>query len=94
MRQRFVLSPTLFLLNLAYVILNGPLPPLRAASAVEVLRPSGALPARLVQDIENRNDERKQLRALKDQQGAAFSEALDNYGKTFRILDAPTTFPK
>ena len=55
---------------------------------------SEALATALVQDIENRNDERKQLRALKDQQGAAFSEALDNYGKTFRILDAPTTFPK
>ena len=55
---------------------------------------SEALATALVQDIENRNDERKQLRALKDQQGAAFSEALDNYGKTFRILDAPTRFPK
>ncbi len=55
---------------------------------------SEALATAMVQDIENRNDERKQARALKDQQGAAFSEALDNYGKTFRLLDAPTTFPK
>ena len=55
---------------------------------------SEALATALVQDIENRNDERKQARALKDQQGAAFSEALGNYGKTFRLLDAPTTFPK
>jgi len=55
---------------------------------------SEALATALVQDIENRNDERKQARALKDQQGAAFSEALGNYGKTFRILEAPTTFPK
>ena len=53
-----------------------------------------ALATALVQDIENRNDERKQAQALKDQQGAAFSEALANYDKTFRLLDAPTTFPK
>ena len=53
-----------------------------------------ALATALVQDIENRNDERKQAQALKDQQSAAFSEALSNYDKTFRLLDAPTTFPK
>ena len=55
---------------------------------------SEAVATALVQDIENRNDERKQARALKDQQGAAFSEALGNYGKAFKLLDAPTTFPK
>ena len=55
---------------------------------------SEAVATALVQDIENRNDERKQARALKDQQGAAFSEALGNYGRTFRLLDAPTTFPR
>lgn len=53
-----------------------------------------ALANSLVQDIENRNDERKQAQAIKEQQSAAFSEALGNYGKTFRLLDAPTTFPK
>jgi hypothetical protein len=55
---------------------------------------SEALATAMVQDIENRNDDRKQALALREQQSAAFSEALDNYGKTFRLLDAPTTFPK
>lgn len=52
-----------------------------------------ALATALVQDIENRNDERKQQAAIKEQQSAAFSEALDNYGKTFRLLQGPTRFP-
>jgi paraquat-inducible protein B len=55
---------------------------------------SEALATAMVQDIENRNDDRKQALALREQQSAGFSEALDNYGKTFRLLDAPTTFPK
>jgi hypothetical protein len=55
---------------------------------------SEAVATALVQDIENRNEERKQARALKDQQSAAFSEAVGNYGRTFRLLDAPTTFPR
>jgi len=55
---------------------------------------SEALANALVQDIENRNDERKQAQAIKEQQSATFSEALENYGKTFRLIDEPTTFPK
>ncbi|MCI0540971.1 MAG: hypothetical protein L0Z50_37700 [Verrucomicrobiales bacterium] len=53
-----------------------------------------ALATAMVQDIENRNDERKQARALKEHQSAVFSEAVLNYGKAFKLLDAPTTFPK
>ena len=48
----------------------------------------------LVQNIENRNDEKKQAHAQREEQSAAFSEAVGNYGKKFRLLDAPTTFPR
>ncbi len=48
----------------------------------------------MVQDIENRNDERKQSQAVHEQRSAAFVEAVGNYGRTFRLLDAATTFPR
>lgn len=48
----------------------------------------------MVQDLENRNDERKQSQAIHEQRSAAFAEAIGSYGKTFRLLDAATTFPK
>jgi hypothetical protein len=55
---------------------------------------SEALATALVQDMENRNDAHKQELALKQEQNAAFSEAMNNYNQTFHLLDAPTTFPK
>jgi hypothetical protein len=74
--------------------LSGVLTGLSAALASTEHETGEALANTLVQDIENRNDERKQAQALKEQQSAAFSEAIGNYGKTFHLLDAPTTFPK
>jgi hypothetical protein len=74
--------------------LSGVLAGLSAALASTEHETSEALGNTLVQDIENRNDERKQAQALKEQQSAAFSEAISNYAKTFQLLDAPTTFPQ
>jgi len=48
----------------------------------------------LVQDIQNRNDQQKQAQALKEQQAAAFTEAISNTASTFQLLDAPTAFPQ
>ena len=47
----------------------------------------------LVQDIQNRNDQQKQIQALTEQQNAEFEEAVSNYTAKFQLLDAPTTFP-
>jgi hypothetical protein len=47
----------------------------------------------LVQDIQNRNDQQKQVQALTEQQNAEFTEAVSNYTAKFTLLDAPTTFP-
>lgn len=47
----------------------------------------------LVQDIANRADERRQLEARREEQQAEFSEAVDRYGQTFRLMNAPTEFP-
>lgn len=47
----------------------------------------------LVQDIQNRNDQQKQVEALTEQQNAEFEEATSNYVATFQLLDQPTTFP-
>lgn len=47
----------------------------------------------LVQDIQNRNDQQKQVEALTEQQNAEFEEATSNYVTTFQLLDQPTTFP-
>ena len=74
--------------------LSGVLTGLSAALTGTEQEANQSLAPTLGQDIETRNDERKQARALKEKQSAAFSEALGNYGKTFRLLDAPTTFPK
>jgi hypothetical protein len=74
--------------------LNATLGGLSAALSGTGQETSEAVGTALVQDIENRNDRQKQGLALQEQQTAAFSEAVVNYGKTFQILDAPTTFPK
>lgn len=47
----------------------------------------------LVQDIQNRNDQQKQVQALTEQQNAEFHEATSNYVATFQLLEAPTQFP-
>ena len=46
-----------------------------------------------VQDIQNRNDQQKQIQALTEQQNADFTEAISNYVTTFQLLDQPTLFP-
>lgn len=47
----------------------------------------------MVQDIQNRNDQQKQIQALTEQQNAEFTEAVSNYTAKFQLLTAPTTFP-
>ncbi len=47
----------------------------------------------LVQDAANRADERRQTEARKERQSAEFTEAIRNYGTTFRLLTGPTPFP-
>ena len=47
----------------------------------------------LVQDVANRADERRQIEARREEQNAEFTEALQRYGQTFRLLNAPTAFP-
>ena len=47
----------------------------------------------LVQDVQNRNDQQKQVQALTEQQNAEFAEAVSNYTAKFKLLTAPTTFP-
>jgi SOS-response transcriptional repressor LexA len=46
-----------------------------------------------VQDIQNRNDQQKQIQALTEQQNAEFTEAVSNYTAKFLLLDTPTAFP-
>ena len=47
----------------------------------------------VVQDIANRNDTQRQVEADKQQQHAEFTEAVQRYGQTFRLMNAPTAFP-
>ena len=47
----------------------------------------------LVQDIANRADDQRQTEAKKEQQHAEFTEAVEKYGKTFRLWSAPVAFP-
>ncbi len=47
----------------------------------------------VVQDIANRNEMQRQIEAKKEQQHAEFTEAVQKYGQTFRLMDAPTEFP-
>ena len=52
-----------------------------------------AVGSALVQDIQNRNDQQKQIKALTEQQNAEFAESISNYTAKFQLLNAPTTFP-
>ena len=47
----------------------------------------------LVQDVANRNESQRQIEAKKEQQHAEFTEAVQKYGQTFRLMNAPTAFP-
>jgi hypothetical protein len=47
----------------------------------------------MVQDIQNRNDQQKQIQALTEQQNAEFEESVSNYTAKFQLLDTPTAFP-
>jgi hypothetical protein len=52
-----------------------------------------AVDSAVVQDIQNRNDQQKQVQALTEQQNAEFTEAVSNYTAKFQLLNAPTVFP-
>ena len=52
-----------------------------------------ATTAAVVQDIANRNEMQPQTEAKKEQQHAEFTEAVQKYGQTFRLMDTPTEFP-
>jgi membrane-associated HD superfamily phosphohydrolase len=52
-----------------------------------------AASAAMVQDIQNRNDQQKQIQALTEQQNAEFAESVSNYTAKFQLLNAPTVFP-
>ena len=47
----------------------------------------------MVQDIQNRNDQQKQIQALTEQQNAEFTESVSNYTAKFQLLNAPTRIP-
>ena len=47
----------------------------------------------LVQDIQNRNDQQKQVQALTEQQNAEFEESMSNYTAKFQLLNQPVAFP-
>jgi hypothetical protein len=47
----------------------------------------------LVQDIQNRNDQQKQIQALTEQKNAEFTEAISNYTAKFQLLNQPVAFP-
>jgi hypothetical protein len=73
--------------------LNGVLTSLNADLSSTDDEVNQAATSALVQDIQNRNDQQKQVQALTEQQNAAFEEATSNYVTTFQLLDQPTTFP-
>jgi hypothetical protein len=47
----------------------------------------------MVQDVQNRNDQQKQIQALTEQQNAEFTEAVSNYTAKFQLLNQPVAFP-
>jgi hypothetical protein len=52
-----------------------------------------AASAAMVQDIQNRNDQQKQIVALTEQQNAEFAESVSNYTAKFHLLNAQVPFP-
>ncbi len=73
--------------------LNGVLTGLSAALNNTDYELNQASASALVQDIANRNDEQRQIEANKEQQHAEFTEAVQQYGQKFQLLNAPTLFP-
>jgi len=53
-----------------------------------------SLASALVQDMENRNDERKQQQAIAEQRQAEFRQAITNYSAKFPLLTEPVHFPE
>jgi hypothetical protein len=53
-----------------------------------------ALATSLIQDIENRNDLEKQVKARREEQQAEMRETFGNYRKTFQLNTAPPLFPE
>ena len=52
-----------------------------------------ALASALVQDVENRNDERKQQQAIAEQRQTEFRQAITNSSAKFPLLSEPMKFP-
>ena len=73
--------------------LQGVLTGLNGALASTDAEVNQAVGSALVQDIQNRNDEQKQQKALLEQQNAEFHEAINNYATKFQLLNEPTVFP-
>jgi uncharacterized phage infection (PIP) family protein YhgE len=53
-----------------------------------------ALSLSIVQEVENRNDTERQVKARTEEQKAEFTETLDNYRTTFRPLTEVSRFPE
>ena len=73
--------------------LHGVLTSLNADLASTDAEVNQAIGSALVQDIQNRNDQQKQIQALTEQQNAEFSESVSNYTAKFLLLNQPTAFP-
>ncbi len=73
--------------------LNGVLASLNSDLASTDDEVNQAASSAMVQDIQNRNDQQKQILALTEQQNAEFTEAVSNYTAKFHLLNAPTAFP-
>jgi P-type conjugative transfer protein TrbJ len=73
--------------------LNGVLASLNSDLASTDDEVNQAASAAMVQDIQNRNDQQKQIVALTEQQNAEFEESVSNYTAKFQLLNAPTVFP-
>jgi len=73
--------------------LQGVLTSLNADLASTDAEVNQAVGSALVQDIQNRNDQQKQIQALTEQQNAEFEESVSNYAAKFQLLNEPTVFP-
>jgi len=73
--------------------LHGVLTSLNADLASTDAEVNQAVGSALVQDIQNRNDQQKQVQALTEQQNARFTEAVSNYTAKFQLFNEPTVFP-
>lgn len=73
--------------------LQGVLTGLNGALASTDAELNQAVGSALVQDIQNRNDQQKQVQALTEQQNAEFEESVSNYTAKFQLLNQPVQFP-